>query len=81
MGLVEQVRMLAALDEIVKLYGLKVGTSQHNAFLQGVEDGMEQGPELSSGMSYEDGDHQQAYDAGTWFGAGIWALEQGVSTG
>ena len=39
------------------------------AFLTGVEDGKEQGFELSSGMSYEDLSRQWAYDTGTYIGA------------
>lgn len=40
-----------------------------DALRTGFEDGKEQGFELSSGMSYEDLDHQWAYDVGTYIGA------------
>ena len=39
------------------------------ALRTGIEDGFDQGFELSSGMSYDDLDDQWAYDVGTYIGA------------
>lgn len=41
------------------------------ALTTGYQDGLEQGFELSSGMSYEDLALQDAYDLGTYLGAWV----------
>lgn len=47
------------------------GSLYGRAFWVGVQDGREQGPELSTGMTYEDGKAQRWYDAGTWVGVAL----------
>lgn len=50
--------------------------SNHRAALRtGIDDGHEQGFELSMGMSYDDLDAQWAYDMGTYIGA-CWAVRE-----
>lgn len=44
------------------------------ALCVGVRDGFEQGPELSSGMSYNDLRQQDFYDAGTHIGCAVGVL-------
>lgn len=45
------------------------GENQGKALRTGIQDGFEQGFELSMGMSYDDMDCQTAYDTGTYIGA------------
>ena len=47
--------------------------TNRDAFVTGVSDGTEQGPELSMGMTYEDEKSQQDYDAGSYIGAAVFA--------
>lgn len=63
----------AALTTLADELGIPMD-NRREVFWNGVDDGIKQGPELSSGMSYDDLDKQAIYDAGTHFGAGIWAV-------
>lgn len=40
----------------------------------GFKDGWEQGPELATGMSYDNDETQRVYDAFTYIGCGVAAL-------
>lgn len=51
--------------------GVALGVSNMKAFIAGIKDGMEQGEELTSGLSYPDHDSQWEYDTGTKIGACI----------
>lgn len=55
----QTIALLAATLNIVNL----------DAFALGMEDGYEQGFELSTGMSYDDDESQWAYDTATYIGA------------
>lgn len=56
---------------VVARIGDALGVVNFAAFRTGVEDGHEQGFELSMGMSYDDLDHQWEYDIGTHIGASL----------
>ena len=51
------------------------GRYEVSALACGIDDGFEQGFELSSGLSYEDLGRQWAYDVGTYIGACLKARE------
>lgn len=64
--------MSAACDYSYTLIAqaLKIEPGQQTSALAcGIDDGFEQGLELSMGMSYDDLDCQWAYDVGAWLGA------------
>ena len=58
------VKQIAALAAALDIFNVA-------ALATGIADGMEQGFELSMGMTYEDADDQWAYDCGTWLGASM----------
>lgn len=62
--------MSKPLDPVmVEKLAFTLGILNNAAFRTGVEDGYEQGFELSMGMTYDDLNDQWAYDTGTHIGA------------
>lgn len=67
------------LEKILSILGTELEisqTTQHReAFFLGINDGSDQGPELSMGFTFDEKDVQNAYDVGTYIGASIWAAK------
>ena len=70
-------QLTQVLDDLATELGVTPQNPGREAFFRGVQDGENQGPELSSGLSYIDMETQNAYDVGTYIGAAIWAAQVG----
>jgi len=64
---------VATISELATRLGIDSENTIREAMFAGISDGAEQGPELSSGMTFDRSEAQHAYDFGTYIGAAIWS--------